>query len=112
MYEAMIKMPFKQHPKIHVLGAPACFPPILREMTATKKASKTIPSDISRDPGRQPLGDLVFDGVRQIAVYDDRSALRFRRTEFIRSSERKSLPGMSDSGKKNPRNLEPIPEAL
>jgi len=43
-----------------------------------KKSSTRYRSEISRDHGWQPLGDLGFEGVRQIAVDEDWSAVRFR----------------------------------
>ena len=48
-----------------------------------KKSSKRYETDISRDLGWQALGGLGFEAVRQVAIDDDWSALRFRRVEFI-----------------------------
>ena len=65
-----------------------------------KKSSKRYASDISRDEGWQPLGDAGFEGVRQISIDDDWSALRFRKTEFIKSFKRDKSRAMSEAGKK------------
>lgn len=64
-----------------------------------KKSSKKYTSDISRESGWQPLGDAGFEGVRQIALNDDWSALRFRKTEFIKSFKRDKKRAMSQKGK-------------
>ncbi|WNC68928.1 hypothetical protein RI845_01945 [Thalassotalea nanhaiensis] len=53
-----------------------------------KKSSKKYKSDISRDHGWQLLGKLGYEGVRQVAIDDDWSALRFRKVEFIKSLKR------------------------
>ena len=63
-----------------------------------KKTSKNYKTDISRDNGWQPLGDLGFEGVRMVAIDDDWSALRFRRVEFIKSLKRSSKMAMSKEG--------------
>ena len=64
-----------------------------------KKSSKKYKSDISRDAGWQPLGDYGFEGVRQIAIDDDWSALRFRQTKHIKSFKRDKKRAMSKEGK-------------
>lgn len=64
-----------------------------------KKSSKNYKTDISRDNGWQPLGDLGFEGVRMAAIDDDWSALRFRRVEFIKSMNRGQALAMSKSGR-------------
>ncbi|MBN2093661.1 hypothetical protein JW964_28835, partial [candidate division KSB1 bacterium] len=65
-----------------------------------KKTSKKYQSDISRNQGWQPLGDAGFEAVRQIAIDDDWSALRFRRVEFIKTLKRDIKMTMSSEGKK------------
>ncbi|MDX2442394.1 MAG: hypothetical protein QNK30_01220 [Bacteroidales bacterium] len=64
-----------------------------------KKSSKKYTSDISRDNGWQPLGDLGFEGVRQIAIDEDWSALRFRQAKYIKSLKRDKTMVMSKEGK-------------
>jgi len=68
-----------------------------------KKSSKRYDSDIARDAGWQPLGDAGFEGVRQIAIDDDWSALRLRRVENIRTMKRDSGRAMSARGKSRTR---------
>ena len=48
------------------------------------KLTGTINTDISRDRGWEPVNDLGFAGVRQIAIDSTWSALRFRDERFIR----------------------------
>ena len=52
-------------------------------MAYPKKSSKAYRSDVGRDDSWQPLGDLGFEPVRQVAIDADWSALRFRRTEKV-----------------------------
>ena len=63
-----------------------------------KKSSKSYKTDISRDNGWQPLGDLGFEPVRLIAIDADWSALRFRRVGNIKTMTRSFA--MSEEGKK------------
>ncbi|PYZ92297.1 hypothetical protein CR194_15790 [Salipaludibacillus keqinensis] len=53
-----------------------------------KKSSKKYKVNIHRDKGWQAIQELGFEGVRQVAIDDDWSALRFRHVNFI-SSKRK-----------------------
>jgi hypothetical protein len=48
-----------------------------------KGTSKRYSCDFNRDDGWDLLKKSGFDSVRQVAIDDDRSALRFRRVEFI-----------------------------
>jgi hypothetical protein len=50
-----------------------------------KKTSKKLSSDIDRDHGWEVLINSGFYPVRQVAVDDDWSALRFRNGRFIKS---------------------------
>jgi len=54
-----------------------------------KKSSKKYKAIINRDSGWGELGLLDFEGVRQIASDEDRSALRFRKTKYITTMNRK-----------------------
>lgn len=65
-----------------------------------KKSSKQYRSDITRDQGWQPLGDLGFEGVRQVAIDADWSALRFRQARHIKTLKRAPKWRMSEEGKK------------
>ncbi|HWM70564.1 MAG TPA: hypothetical protein VNO35_28605 [Steroidobacteraceae bacterium] len=49
-----------------------------------KGTSKKYKCDFNRDDGWEALRKLGFDTVRQVAIDDDWSALRFRRVEFIK----------------------------
>lgn len=55
-----------------------------------KGTSKRYTSDVSRDSGWSALLAAGFDKVRQIAIDEDWSALRFRRMEYIKSQPNKS----------------------
>lgn len=53
-----------------------------------KATSKKYKSEINRDKGWGVLGQHGFKPVRQVAIDQDWSALRFRRVEFIKSMKR------------------------
>ena len=53
-----------------------------------KKSSKTYKTDISRDSGWALLGEYDYEGVRQVSLNEDWSALRFRKIEFIKKMTR------------------------
>ena len=65
-----------------------------------KKSSKRYASDVSRDNAEawRPLARHGFEPVRQVALDDDWSALRFRKVEEIESFTRGFA--MSEEGKK------------
>ncbi|PHN05686.1 hypothetical protein [Flavilitoribacter nigricans] len=65
-----------------------------------KKSSKKYDSDISRDTGWQPIGELGMEGVRQVAIDEDWSALRFRSAKHIKSMKRDSRMALSKEGRK------------
>lgn len=69
-------------------------------MAYPKKSSKRYRTDVSRDRGWQPLGDLGFEAVRQVAIDDDWSALRFRPVTAIKRLERASSGAISAEGKR------------
>ena len=50
-----------------------------------KGTSKRYTCDFSRDSGWDVIRNAGFDSVRQIAIDEDWSALRFRRVEYIKS---------------------------
>jgi len=50
-----------------------------------KKSSKKYEVNIHRDKGWEALEQLGFKGVRQVAIDQDWSALRFRRQKFVGS---------------------------
>lgn len=53
-------------------------------MAYPKGSSKRYRCDFNRDTGWGALRAAGFDTVRQVAIDDDWSALRFRRVEYIR----------------------------
>ena len=55
-----------------------------------KKSSKKYTSDISRDSGWEIFGKHSFEPVRQIAIDEDWSALRFRNVDYIKDLKRRS----------------------
>jgi hypothetical protein len=63
-----------------------------------KKSSKKYDADISRDSGWQPLGNLGYEPVRQVAIDTDWSALRFRPVGNIKKITRSFA--MSAEGKR------------
>lgn len=62
-----------------------------------KGTSKRYKCDFNRDNGWTRLGDLGFEPVRQVAIDDDWSALRFRRVGFIKTMTRSFA--MTEEGK-------------
>lgn len=53
-----------------------------------KKSSKRYKVDIDRDNGWQAIGDLGYEGVRQVAIDEDWSAVRFRKATKIKNLTR------------------------
>jgi len=53
-----------------------------------KGTSKRYTCDFNRDTGWGALGKVGFEAVRQVAIDEDWSALRFRRAEWIPSRKR------------------------
>lgn len=65
-----------------------------------KKTSRRYRSDLSRDGSwAAALGSRGFEPVRQVAIDDDWSALRFRRVEHIRSMRRSASAALSEAGR-------------
>ncbi|MEM6347343.1 MAG: hypothetical protein AAF927_25860 [Bacteroidota bacterium] len=65
-----------------------------------KKSSKKYQSDINRDMDWSFVGEQGFEGVRQIAIDADWSALRFRQARFIKTMKRNPKMAISEEGKK------------
>lgn len=63
-----------------------------------KGTSKKYRCEFNRDSGWKVIGDAGFEPVRQIAIDDDWTALRFRRTEFIQTLTRRSTMAISKEG--------------
>lgn len=64
-----------------------------------KGASKRYRCEFNRDTGWAPLGAAGFEAVRQVAIDQDWSALRFRRVEHIRSMKRDASRAGSEQGR-------------
>ena len=64
-----------------------------------KKSSKKYRCTIDRDHGWEALGALGYEPVRQIAIDDDWSALRFRPVHLIGSFTRSKEMVLSEQGK-------------
>lgn len=52
-----------------------------------KGASRRYRCDFNRDTGWNVMRSLGFDTVRQVAIDEDWSALRFRRVEYIKTAK-------------------------
>jgi len=65
-----------------------------------KGASKKYKCSFNRDSGWSVLGKAGFEPVRQVAIDEDWSALRFRRTEHIKSLTRRQGMAISAEGKR------------
>jgi hypothetical protein len=64
-----------------------------------KSTSKRYRCEFNRDNGWTALGAAGFEGVRMVAIDEDWSALRFRRTEYIKSMTRAPSRAKSPAGK-------------
>ena len=66
-----------------------------------KKSSKNFDREFNRDTGDWSiLGAAEFEPVRQVAIDEDWSALRFRKTTYIESLTRSNSMAISKSGKR------------
>jgi hypothetical protein len=81
-----------------------------------KGTSTKYSCDFNRDDGWEVLRQAGFDSVRQVAIDDDWSALRFRRVEFInkqRAGESIKQPGelqlLITQIEEGLRGLRPVP---
>jgi hypothetical protein len=64
-----------------------------------KGTSKRYTCEFNRDTGWAPLGAAGFEGVRQVAIDEDWSALRFRRVEFIKTMKRDPSRAATEQGR-------------
>jgi hypothetical protein len=67
------------------LLAAACDGDALLWFAYPKGSSKRFTCEFNRDTGWQVIRAAGFDSVRQVAIDEDWSALRFRRVEYINS---------------------------
>lgn len=64
-----------------------------------KRTSGKYKAEINRDNGWDILGRSGFEAVRQVAVDDDWSAVRFRKVEFIKTMNRRPGFAMTKEGR-------------
>ncbi len=64
-----------------------------------KGSSKKYKCEFNRDTGWAVVGEQGLEPVRQVAIDEDWSALRFRRVQFIKSMIRDSQWAMTPEGK-------------
>ena len=69
-------------------------------MAYPKGTSRKYTCEFNRDTGWQPLGDLGYEPVRQVAIDDDWSALRFRKADFIKTMTRNPAGAISSTGRR------------
>lgn len=67
-------------------------------MCYPKGTSKKYTCDFNRDTGWEILGKYGMEGVRQVAIDEDWSALRFRKAAYIKTMKRK-FNALSNEGK-------------
>ncbi len=74
-----------------------------------KGTSKKYKCDFNRDCGWDKVGEFNLEGVRQVAIDKDWSALRFRKTKYIKNLTRNFA--ISEEGKKRTDKTGSQPEA-
>jgi hypothetical protein len=75
-----------------------------------KGTFKRYTCEFNRDSGWAPLGAAGFEGVRQVAIDEDWSALRFRRVEYIKTMRRDPSRAATKRGKARVAKKESSPE--
>jgi hypothetical protein len=65
-----------------------------------KGTSKKCHCDFNRDTGWQSLAPYNLEPVRQVAIDEDWSALRFRKVEYIKTITRRESYALTDEAKK------------
>lgn len=68
-----------------------------------KGTSKKYKCDFNRDTGWRSLGKAGYESVRQVAIDEDWSALRFRKVEHIKMMKRNPEAAISSAGRKKAR---------
>lgn len=72
-------------------------------MVYPKASSKRLRCEFNRDTGWASLGQAGYEPVRQVAVDEDWSALRFRRAEHIKTMKRDPEGAISAAGRQKAR---------
>lgn len=70
-----------------------------------KGTSKKYTCEFNRDTGWSVLGELGFEPVRQVAIDEDWSALRFRRVEFVKTMKRDERLALTKQGQARVKSL-------
>jgi hypothetical protein len=65
-----------------------------------KGTSKNYKCEFNRDTGWKIVGELGLETVRQVAIDEDWSALRFRKTEYIKTITRRESYALTTEAKK------------
>jgi hypothetical protein len=68
-------------------------------MAYPKATSKKYKCEFNRDTGWSALGAAGFEPVRQVAIDEDWSALRFRKVEYIKTMSRNPEGTLSQAGR-------------
>jgi hypothetical protein len=68
-------------------------------MVYPKGTSRKYRCEFNRDSGWSVLGAAGYEAVRQVAIDEDWSALRFRKVEFIKSITRSPAGAISNAGR-------------
>lgn len=66
-----------------------------------KKSSRKYKGSIDRDHGWEILSEYGFETMRQISIYEDFSALRFRKVEYIKNINRNENMALKMEAKKH-----------
>lgn len=82
----------------------AAEPDAILWMVYPKGSSKKYTCEFNRDTGWARLGQAGYEPVRQVAIDEDWTALRFRRAEFIKSMKRNPDGAISPVGREKARN--------
>ncbi len=64
-----------------------------------KKSSKNYKADFNRDNGWTAMGEHALEGVRQVAIDADWSAIRFRKVQYIKKITRRESFALSKEAK-------------
>ncbi len=70
-----------------------------------KMSSKKYTCEFNRDNGWDIAGKYSLEGVRQVAIDEDWSALRFRKVSYIKSFTRDEKMALSAEGKKRTKSI-------
>ncbi len=65
-----------------------------------KSTSKKFKCDFNRDTGWEVMGSYGMEPVRQVAIDEDWSALRFRHIKYIKNLKRREGMVLSEEGKR------------